>query len=461
MTPADPIKHVIVLMLENRSFDHMLGGLSPVIPGLNGVDPAASRGNKDYDGTEYKQVGGAAYDLNYDPKHELQHVAHQMSGGNAGFVEDFSRSYHLSQSSDRAEIMKYFEDGRLPALHTLAKNFGVCDQWFSSVPGPTWANRFFMHSGTSIGIVSMPEGIMDANLHWYDQTTLYDRLNEKKITWRIYYSDIPQSLMLVHQMEPHNVKNYFKMHQFYLDVAADEKEFPQYSFIEPAYYPPGASDDHPPHDIMEGEKLIAEIYNALRRNDDLWKSTLFIVLFDEHGGLYDHVVPPPAVPPDHYAQEYDFTQLGIRVPAILISPYVAKGVIKERFDHTSILKYAIDKWNLGPLGQRAENANSIAMAIQTTIQPETPKVLPLLLPPADQDKINQYGQLSGREQPGLSEHQSALVGMTQLLEAATDVEGHKLMGRIKRMVTGFDGVVDVAIERVDEFVDQQRQVSKD
>jgi phospholipase C len=262
--PNDSIKHIIVLALENRSFDHVLGGLSAVIPGLDGADGNIPRINKDHEGNAYAQKPGASYALRYDPKHELEHVLHQLENNNTGFVEDFSRAYPLSATDDRQEIMKYFEDGRLPALHTLAKQFGVCNRWFSSVPGPTWANRFFLHSGTSIGRVAMPEGLLDANLHWYDQTTLYDRLNERKIDWRIYYGDIPQSLILVHQLEPENVSNYCKMRQFYMDAAGDEAKFPSYCFIEPSYYQPGASDDHPPHDMTEGEKLVAEVYNALR-----------------------------------------------------------------------------------------------------------------------------------------------------------------------------------------------------
>ena len=197
----DPIEHVIVLMLENRSFDHLLGGLSEVIEGLDGVpkENEPQRSNKT-GGRSYIQGVGASRVINYDPKHELEHVLHQLSKGNSGFVDDFARAYPLSQPSDRAEIMKYFANGTLPALHALAKHFVVCDKWFSSLPGPTWPNRFFVHSGTSLGRVTMPEGILDANLHWYDQTTLYDRLNEKRIDWRIYYGDIPQSLILVHQL---------------------------------------------------------------------------------------------------------------------------------------------------------------------------------------------------------------------------------------------------------------------
>jgi phospholipase C len=467
----DPIKHVIVLMLENRSFDHMLGGLSAAIPGLDGVPKAGEppRTNR-ADGRTYKQTEGASRTLKYDPMHELEHTLHQLEKNNSGFVDDFSRKYPLSQPADRAEIMKYFADGELPVLHALAKNFSVCDRWFSSLPGPTWPNRFFVHSGTSIGRVSMPEGILDANLHWYSQTTLYDRLNEKGIDWRIYYGDIPQSLILVHQLEPHNARNYMKMTRFFQDAAGKAEDFPDYCFIEPPYYEPGAADDHPPHDVFEGERLIADVYDAIRRNDALWKSSLLVVLYDEHGGFYDHVVPPKAEPPDHYVQEYTFDQLGVRVPAILVSPYVQPGVVHTVFDHTSLLKYLIDKWELGPLGARAAAANSIASVLipQAEAADRVPAIAVLLAQAQATDRLKatpatparpmqpKYGQIQGRRQPSLNAHQSALVGLSQLLESATSVVAESLLGRTKRMITGFDGVVDVAMERLEDFLREKK-----
>jgi phospholipase C len=452
----DPIKHVIVLMLENRSFDHMLGALSATIPGLDGVPEAGQpqRTNR-ADGKVYKQTGGASRSLKYDPMHELEHTLNQLSKDNSGFVADFVQAYPLSQPPDRAEIMKYFADGALPVLHELAKKFLVCDKWYSSLPGPTWPNRLFAHSGTSLGRVSMPEGILDANLHWYNQTTLYDRLNEKKIKWRIYYGDIPQSLILVHQLEPENAARYAKLLRFFQDAGGDAKAFPQYCFIEPAYYDPGASDDHPPHDVYQGERLIADVYNAIRRNEDLWKSSLLVVLYDEHGGFYDHVAPPQTIPPDHHTEEYTFNRLGVRVPAILVSPFVKPGVLSTVFDHTSLLKYLVDKWNLGPLGDRTAQAKTFADALLAT--PDSADALPVVSIPIPTDLGPQkYGQIQGRIQPTLNAHQSALVGMTQLLESMTDVAGESLLSRSKRLVTGFDGVVDVAVERVEEFLGARR-----
>jgi len=128
--------------------------------------------------------------------------------------------------------------------------------------------------------------------------------------------------------------------------------------------------------LLEGERLIADVYNSLRRNEALWKTSLLVVLYDEHGGFYDHVTPPDTVPPDHHVEEYGFNQLGVRVPAILVSPFVKKGVIHTQFDHTSLLKYLSDKWGLGPLGARVAAANSFGSIISPDVQDLGPPTIP-------------------------------------------------------------------------------------
>ncbi len=191
--------------------------------------------------------------------------------------------------------------------------------------------------------------------------------------------------MLVNQLEPHNACNYKKMIQFYQDVAQHpDNKFPAYCFIEPSYYEPGANDDHPTHDVAAGDRLIANVYNALRANEELWSKSLLIVLYDEHGGFYDHVVPPATIAPDHHQEEYAFNQLGLRVPAILVSPYTAKAVVSTTFDHTSLLKYLTDKWSLGPLGARTAQANSFASVIQSKARStDCPKNTPATRGPPD------------------------------------------------------------------------------
>lgn len=157
--------------------------------------------------------------------------------------------------------------------------------------------------------------------------------------------------------------NYRPMDRFVDDVAGSASDFPQYVFIEPCYFGSGQNDQHPPTDVMHGEVLTAEVYNALRANQELWASTLLVLTYDEHGGFFDHVAPPSTVAPDANTTRFAFDQLGVRVPALLISPWVDPGVFSAVLDHTSVLRYATDKWNLGLLGARVPQANSIASAI--------------------------------------------------------------------------------------------------
>ena len=449
----DPIKHVVVLMLENRSFDHMLGCMQDVYPNLDGIAAGnPPRTNMDSSGNLFPQAPGATRTLENDPYHEYTDVLSQISNNSSGFVDNYALHYPNSSIEDRAQIMCYYQRGELPILHTLAEQFTVCDHWFSSLPGPTWPNRLFIHSGTSLGRVTMPGGILNANLHWYDQTTVYDRLNQKNISWKIYYGDIPQSLILVHQLEPQNSSRYHGMAEFFEDAAGPETNFPAYSFIEPAYYQPGANDDHPPHDVMDGQKLIADVYNTLRSNESLWKSSLLVILYDEHGGFYDHVSPPAAIPPDHHTEEFTFDRLGVRVPAVLVSPYVKAGVVQTQFDHTSLLKYLIDKWNLGPLGNRAAQAMTFAPALNLNQPPreDTPQMLSISTSSLPSTRTVRP------EDFGTAEH--SLFGLTHLLESMVeDIDPIKVMERNKRILTGPENKVDVAVDRVKEFLDERKK----
>src|SRR5262249_20015792 len=162
-----------------------------------------------------------------------------------------------------------------------------------------------------------------------------------------------------------------QMGNFFTDVQGAADTFPAYTFIEPTYFGAQQNDQHPPTDVLKGDILIAQVYNALRANAELWSSTLFIVFYDEHGRGCGDLYPPPTIPPDSHTSEYAFNQYGVRVPAILVSPWCGAGVSSTVFDHTSILKYAIDKWQLAPLGNRAAAANSIATCIGAT-QRDTP-----------------------------------------------------------------------------------------
>jgi len=449
-TAADPIKHVIVLMLENRSFDQMLGCFQEIYPELDGIDPAKPARTNTVDAVAYPQVAGARFIAPADPNHDYEHVLYQIANNNGAFVQDYVNCFPNSSASDRQEVMKYHARGTLPALHTLAENFTICDHWFASLPGPTWPNRLFVHSGTSLGHVTMPEGVMNANLHWYNQTTLYDRLNERGIRWKIYFGDVAQSWVLVNQWAPRNMIHYHHMQRFYEHAAGAEKDFPSYVFIEPTYNPPGANDDHPCHNVLEGERLIADVYNAIRANEVLWQSSLLVVLYDEHGGYYDHVSPPPAVPPDHHHEEFAFNRLGVRVPSLLVSPYAKNQVVSTQFDHTSLLRYLCDKWNLGPLGARAGDVgtHSIAPYVSGTLRTDAPARLPI--------PNSSVPALMSPAPTTLSSHQSALFALSQSLESMTDTDPNDVAARSRHVLTGPQSMIDVSVDRVEAFLSQQR-----
>jgi len=289
MGASDPIKHVVVLMMENHSFDQLLGCMQQVYAELEGIDEKKLRSNPDYPNANnvVQQAATKLTSISLDPVHEHVNVLRQIADNCSGFVSDFVQCY--SQCGEtRQQVMSYYQLGSLPVLHQLAQNFTVCDHWFSSLPGPTWPNRFFVHTGTSKGHVKMPSGMYIKNEYFYDQNTIYDELDNKHITWGIYHHGMPHTLLLARLWD--RPGQFHRMDNFFKDATRPEEEFPQYVFIEPSSGGTDENDQHPPTDMRKGEYLIAQIYNALRRNEALWNSTLFVLLYDEHGGFYDLIM---------------------------------------------------------------------------------------------------------------------------------------------------------------------------
>jgi phospholipase C len=376
------IEHIVVLALENRAFDHMCGyfGLGDgVTPGMsnpeNPADPASPLVPVSNDA---RYVG----DLNIDPSHALLDVNVQLFGTttppvppeatNRGFVLDYAHQPGNSMPQAHV-IMKCFAPERLPVLRRLAQEFVLCDRWFASVPAQTWPNRFFLHAATSGGFV-------DNNFREYAFRTIYENLAEAGYDWAIYFHDIPQSITIASLRQPVYRDNFKPARQFFLDAKAGS--LPAYSFIEPRYFDFlrwKANDQHPPHDVRLGEHLIADVYEALR-NGPAWDSTLLFVLYDEHGGIFDHVAPGPAPNPDGLSSvnpPFDFDRLGVRVPALIISPYAAKGVVDSTiYDHTSILATARTLFNLPlPLTRRDASANTVSHNLGSTMRQDAPTAL--------------------------------------------------------------------------------------
>ncbi|MEQ1573238.1 MAG: alkaline phosphatase family protein [Vicinamibacterales bacterium] len=350
----DALRHIVVLMMENRSFDHMLGGLKAVDDRIDGLDGTES--NPDTTGKEARVAPKAAYQgqLDPDPGHHFHEVDLQIfngdtSAGRAPTMKGFVRSYYDKRKSVKhsRQIMYSFDPARLPVITTLAQQFAVFNSWFSSIPGPTLCNRAFAHYGTSFGHVGME--LLYSNQKYI---SIYERLLAAGRTPKLYYFDEKSSTLEVANLLDNQGQFFGTFPQFLADCR--DGTLPDYSFIEPNYVDhdsPGghllACDQHPDHHVMAGERFIAQVYNAIRRNSELWRTTALLITYDEHGGLFDHV-PPPACTPDEFqappektgtGMPFAFDRLGVRVPAVLVSPWIAKGLVVPRervFEHASI-----------------------------------------------------------------------------------------------------------------------------
>jgi phospholipase C len=266
--------------------------------------------------------------------------------------------------------MHYFTDSELPALSQLAKAFGVSDRWHASAPCQTWPNRFFAHTATANGYVN------NSPTHFpYLMETVFNRLEEDaKVAWRVYFHDIPQSITLTRLWGDAATNFRFFNDDFVRDAAAGN--LPAYSFIEPRYFADPVlkkmpNDMHPPHNVLYGDALVASAYNAVR-SGPAWKKTLLIITYDEHGGCYDHVVPPAAVPPGEAVRpapdDYGFSSFGVRVPAVIVSPWVPAGSVirppgNTPFDHTSIIATLAKLFPFAPLTPRDAAAPDLVSAI--------------------------------------------------------------------------------------------------
>jgi phospholipase C len=350
-------------------------------------------------------------------------VLAQMAGGNRGFVNDYADAYprwpRQAGPEQWKNVMRYYALDQLPAMHELGRKFMVCDRWFSSVPGPTWTNRLFAHSGTSQGFVEMPAPLeARLNLHPYDQETIFDLFDEEGLDWRIYWDDFALSLLAGRLRSLDRIKRHFREFEDHWeqDVRGPASRFPRYVFIEPNYLGSGQNDDHPPCSAIRGEELIARVYDAIRANEELWSRTLLVLVFDEHGGFYDHVEPERALPPGDGASEFTFDRYGIRVPAILVSPWVSAGVFHETLDHTSILRFVIDHFGLGNgrLGRRVDRAVGLGGALNERARPreDVPERLERLLPPRFPGSLRSHGE----ELEELSDLQQSIVILSAEIE---------------------------------------------
>jgi phospholipase C len=336
--------HVIVVMLENRSFDHMLG-YGKAVHRWDGL--AGDETNPDTNGAEVAVSPDAAFRGQFvpDPSHTFAGVEAQVFDGDRGAtrvptMRGFVRSY-FQQMNDVEHshlIMRAFSSDKLPVLTTLASEFAVCDRWFSSLPGPGAPNHLYAHFGTSFGRVD-PSPVHDPT----SVPSIFERLAAAGRTAKIYVAD-PGTALGLASLAFRRPQFFATFEQFFDD--ARQGALPDYSFVEPSHFDSIqtgnavlAADQHPDHDVREGERFIARVYNAVRTGPG-WLDSILLVTYSNHGGFFDHVPPPATVNPDGLvdrATGFDFSQLGVRVPAVVVSPYVPKGtIVHDVFDHSSI-----------------------------------------------------------------------------------------------------------------------------
>jgi phospholipase C len=400
------IDHVVVLMMENRSFDHIFG-FRDGVEGLKGnefnlLNPTQPESDKN---PAFMVSNGAPFAVlaGQGPGHSLDAANAQLCGlktgptsaspaQNNGFVSNYQTELvfadHVKNPSPEVlrVVMESFPPSQLPSLNALADAFCLCDHWFSEVPGPTQPNRLYMHAGTSFGY---------AHNVWtqkFDGDTIYSRLQEAGFSWATYQHDDNEVLEFTKiNQQKTNFKDYEQ--SFAADVNAGQ--LPHYSFIIPRFNNAAtgmANSQHAPQDARYGDNFVADVYETLR-NSDLWSRSALIVTYDEHGGFYDHVIPPSTGVPNpdginspppgdqaSFAPQFSFDRLGFRVPAVIASPWVKAGRVDSTlYQHTSVLATVKKMFALTNfLTKRDASANSFEhlFAEVQAARTDTPTKLP-------------------------------------------------------------------------------------
>ncbi len=368
--------HIVVLMLENRSFDHMLGYLSLTgkRPDVDGLTPEMS--NKDKSGRAHKVKELTQTAFPHDPCHDSACVAEQLSGNNGGFVINFEKV----DPSNPQLIMGYYTGEDLPVYDHLAREYTICNRWFSSTPGATWPNRLYAITGRAAGSKDNPPHELPP---FYNIPSFVRHLDTAQISWRWYCHHYFGSLRVIddnYRLGHYDKFAYFgprflqRQPSFLEDVANDN--LAAVSWIDPSFInapfvgTAGSNDDHPPSDILHGQELVLRLYNSIKSGPK-WDRTLLVIVYDEHGGFFDHVKVEKAADDDA-----NFRTYGVRVPAFVISPYVERGHASNLiFDHTSIIKTILLRFcsqadgSVPFMGTRVQEANHLGSLLTR----DTPK----------------------------------------------------------------------------------------
>jgi len=433
MANLDQIRTIVIVMMENRSFDHMLGYLS--LPPFNRKDVNGLSTNAAWltqftntdQGQSYQPfLSLDPFDMpsEFDPPHEranmalnlgaLQNGKYAMNGFVSGIPPDISNDPQV-----RKLVMSYFGADQVPTNNFFAENFVICDNWFASLPAGTQPNRLMSMGGYSR--IDINHDILP------DQDLVYDWLNRKGISWCVYHQGIPFFTMMLRWIPEIIDNKHFRSfgthgENFESDLMnTPPDELPQVIFVEPTYQDAPhlgfGTDEHAPAGVSNGQEFLMQVYNAVTNSPEFWKSSVMIVDYDENGGFFDHVSPPmiptnPRSDAEWAGDAKPLSSLGVRTPGYIISPFVKPGSVNHAlFDHTSVLKFLGEKFGGGSyspdVDPRAVESLSVVLDFDNPIlQPKSAPALDGYLaqrpPPADVTVPNVNTQLQAGFQKALS-----------------------------------------------------------
>jgi phospholipase C len=389
----DRVSTVVLVMLENRSFDHMLGHLryENLMPDVNGLDQNFTPYENVYQGIGYQPFRLAPTMLSSDLPHEWNFVQTQLHSNPVtqqfdmnGFVQayaDFTKTQPLNQP----DPMGFFKAVDVPITSFLAQNFLVCDRWHCPLPTSTQPNRTIAFCGSS-EIYDTSSGARLIGC----RDIIFDWLTRSNIRWRVYHDGL-SFFALYPRAWPYLLSERFRDFEYYFhDMQTEPLDTgPQVIIVEPSYNdaphigPDHPNDNHPPLAIGWGEDFLRRVYQATTVNPERWRSTVMIYYYDEHGGFYDHV-SPPAIPYQTQGNPtHNFDSLGPRIPAVIVSPLVkAKTVSHELFDHTSVLQFLAElftprtSYSADVEQRRLQDIKSLSVVLEDSPRADVP-IMPI------------------------------------------------------------------------------------
>jgi phospholipase C len=378
-----PIEHVIVLMQENRSFDSYFGQLhvegQPASiqepPGASNPDPT--------------NPGGRPIRAFHKPHYcEVADLNHSWNGTHreidAGLMDGFTFANVVAPDPNGSRSMGFYEQTDLPFYYALYSAFAMGDHYFASAPTQTFPNRLYLLAGTSFGHIrndNFPPVPGE-----FSQRSIFNELDEAHISWKVYAAQFPLAFafLFAYVRETPAAARVVPFQEYAVDAAAGN--LPQVAFIDPILVAPNnvENDEHPPSNVQVGEQFVSQVIDTLFQSPN-WASSALFLTYDEHGGFFDHVPPPPAVPPDDIAPMLlpgdtpgAFDIYGVRVPVVVVSPFARPHFVSHRInDHTSVLRFIETRFGLPAMSRRDAAANAMLEFFDFSVPSfATPPTLP-------------------------------------------------------------------------------------